>query len=120
MVTVFRRIAVTLVLLALTWASLLPAADEPKFDPLAEAARALATMNVKPGDSPQAGRSQHRNNLAEAGSIPTECDVKKGTNIKWSARLGSHAYSTPVVANGKVFVGTNNDGAYLKRYPRNM
>jgi outer membrane protein assembly factor BamB len=120
MISLFRTIALTLILLALTGAALLPAADESKFDPLAEAARALAKMNVKPGDSPQAGRSQHRNNIAAAESSPTECDIKSGKNIKWSARLGSDTYATPVIANGKVFVGTNNSGGWLKRYPKNV
>ena len=29
-------------------------------------------------------------------------------NVKWVAKLGSQTYGNPVVANGKVFVGTNN------------
>jgi outer membrane protein assembly factor BamB len=41
-------------------------------------------------------------------------DVKTGRNLLWSARLGSHTYGSPVVAGGKVFIGTNNDG---KRNP---
>src|SRR5262245_53087031 len=114
-----RSVYFTLVLVVPAIVSLLAAADDAKFDPLADVARALAKMNVKPGDSPQAGRSQYRNNIAAAGTIPTECDLKTGTNVKWSARLGSDTFSTPVVANGKLFVGTNNSGAYLKRYPRN-
>ncbi|MCH7988134.1 MAG: PQQ-binding-like beta-propeller repeat protein, partial [Planctomycetes bacterium] len=38
-------------------------------------------------------------------------------NIKWSAKLGSQTYGNPVIANGKVYVGTNNGAGYLKRYP---
>src|SRR5262249_32877317 len=34
---------------------------------------------------------------------------KTGKKIKWSAALGSKASGGPVVASGKVFVGTNND-----------
>jgi outer membrane protein assembly factor BamB len=33
----------------------------------------------------------------------------KFKNIKWMARVGSGAYGGPVIAGGKVFVGTNND-----------
>ena len=29
-------------------------------------------------------------------------------NIKWTARLGTEAHSTPVIANGRVLIGTNN------------
>jgi outer membrane protein assembly factor BamB len=103
---------------ALTLASILVGAEDTKSDPLADAARALAKMNVKPGDSPQSGRSQYRNNIAAAGSVPAQCDVKTGKNIKWSAKLGFDTFSTPVVANGKVFVGTNNGAGYLKDHPK--
>src|SRR5262245_55509731 len=34
--------------------------------------------------------------------------------IKWQADLGSRAYGGPIIAGGKVFVGTNNER------PRNM
>jgi outer membrane protein assembly factor BamB len=98
----------------------LPAADNAKYDPIAEAAKALAKMDVKPGDSPQLGKSHYRNNVSDAGSIPTEWDVTAGKNIKWVAKLGSQTYSSPVVANGKVFVGSNNANGYLKRYPSSV
>ena len=41
-------------------------------------------------------------------------------NIKWAVPLGSLTYGNPVVANTRVFVGTNNRGGYLKRYPPNV
>jgi outer membrane protein assembly factor BamB len=37
--------------------------------------------------------------------------------IRWVARLGSECYTTPVVSGSRVFCATNNDGAYLARYP---
>src|SRR5262249_23690713 len=42
--------------------------------------------------------------------VPFDWAVEEGSekNIKWSADLGSKAYGGPVVADGKVFVGTNN------------
>ncbi len=43
-------------------------------------------------------------------NVPTKWDVESGENIKWKATLGSRAYGGPVVAGGKVFVGTNNEG----------
>lgn len=42
-------------------------------------------------------------------NIPGDWDPKTGKNIKWSVPLGSRAYGGPVVANGKLFVGTNNE-----------
>jgi outer membrane protein assembly factor BamB len=42
--------------------------------------------------------------------LPAEFDTSEGSekNVKWSADLGSKAYGGPVVAGGRVFVGTNN------------
>ena len=37
-----------------------------------------------------------------------EIDLATTKNVKWVAKLGSQTYGNPVVANGKVFVGTNN------------
>src|SRR5262249_32266319 len=63
-------------------------------------------------DWPMWGGTIHRNlaNLV-AKNIPDTWDTKKGKekNVKWTARLGTYAYGGPVVAGGKVFVGTNND-----------
>jgi outer membrane protein assembly factor BamB len=44
---------------------------------------------------------------AETG-LPDSFDPATGTNIKWSAELGTETHSTPVVAGGRVFIGTNN------------
>jgi outer membrane protein assembly factor BamB len=41
--------------------------------------------------------------------MPTDWEAKTKANVKWVARLGSRAYGGPVVAGGKVFVGTNNE-----------
>src|SRR5262245_16100712 len=109
------RGAAAILVLAAACAGTLLAADG--YDPLAEAAKALSTMDVRPDDSPQLGKSHYRNNVSDAKNIPTEWDVATGKNIKWSAKLGSQTYSSPVVANGKLFVGTNNANGYLKRYP---
>jgi outer membrane protein assembly factor BamB len=60
---------------------------------------------------PLFGGSLARNlvNLKEK-NIPTEADVTKAKqgNIKWAQDLGSKAYGGPVIADGKIFVGTNN------------
>jgi outer membrane protein assembly factor BamB len=91
--------------------------DDAELGPIAAAVEALAGMNVKSSDCPQFGVSHFRNNISAAGNIPTIWDLKTGRNIKWSAKLGSQTYSSPVVANGRVFIGTNNASAYLERYP---
>ena len=45
-----------------------------------------------------------------ATGIPSSWDVATGKNIKWAAPLGSQSYGNPTIANGRVFVGTNNEG----------
>ena len=56
------------------------------------------------------GNGPHRNmvNLSAEG-LPTRWRVKNNPlNIEWVAQLGSTTYGEPVVADGKVFVSTNN------------
>jgi outer membrane protein assembly factor BamB len=108
---------VVIVVLAAT--ARLVTADAPNYDPVADAAGALAKMDVKPGDCPQFGVSPLRNNVSTAQNIPTQWDVAIGFNVKWSAKLGSQTYGSPVVANGKVFVGTNAHG-YIPRVRQNV
>ena len=56
------------------------------------------------------GNSFVRNMVSGETGLPADWDVKTGKNVKWWADVGSQAYAGPVVAGGKVFVGTNNDG----------
>lgn len=90
------------------------------FDPTAETLKVIKAMKVKPGDWPQWGGSYFRNNVPEGTGIATTWNVEDGTNIKWSAKLGSETYGNPIIANGKVYVGTNNGNGYLKRYPNRV
>jgi outer membrane protein assembly factor BamB len=75
-------------------------------------AAAQAASNGAPkgvADWPMWGGSPDRNMVSDATGLPTEWDVKTGKNIKWVAALGSQSYGNPVVANGVVLVGTNNE-----------
>lgn len=87
-------------LLVVAGLSLVPTAAPPG----AVAAEAAAD------DWPMFGGTPARNlvNL-QAKDIPTQWDIKAGKNVKWKASLGSLAYGGPVVAGGKIFVGTNNE-----------
>jgi outer membrane protein assembly factor BamB len=49
--------------------------------------------------------------------LPTTWDVKTGKNVKWVAELGSQSYGNPVVANGVVMVGTNNEAMRDPKQP---
>lgn len=90
------------------------------YDPTAEIAKDLAKLKVGPKDWPQWGGWSGKNNTPNGKNIPIEWDIDDGTNIKWSAKLGSQTYGNPAIANGKVYVGTNNGAGHLKRYPSNV
>ncbi|MFO0914884.1 MAG: PQQ-binding-like beta-propeller repeat protein [Pirellulales bacterium] len=87
------------------------------FDPTAATMELIGKQQVGPQDWPQWGGSRLRNNVPDAKNIPTAWDIGTGKNVKWSAELGSETYGNPVIANGQVYVGTNNGAGYLKRYP---
>ena len=89
-------------------------------DPTAVAAGRIGKMKVGPKDWPQWGGSYSRNNTPDGKNIPVTWDVSTGVNVVWSMPLGSETYGNPVVANGKVYIGTNNGNGYLKRYPSSV
>ena len=41
-------------------------------------------------------------------NLPATFDTKSNLNIKWSAPLGTETHSTPIVAGGRIYIGTNN------------
>ncbi|MDP6582921.1 MAG: PQQ-binding-like beta-propeller repeat protein, partial [Vicinamibacterales bacterium] len=47
--------------------------------------------------------------VSDATGLPAEWDTDTGLNVKWVAALGSASYGNPVVADGKIFIGTNNE-----------
>lgn len=89
-------------------------------DPVARLQAEQKTRKVGPKDWPQWFGWSAKNNTPDGQNIPETWDVKKGTNVLWSAPLGSQTYGNTVVANGKVYVGTNNYNGYLKKYPKNV
>ncbi len=80
-------------------------------------------------DWPQwGGNDLGRNMYAPAKGLPDtfnpgkvkagseEIDLKTTKNVKWAVKLGSQSYGNPVVSNGKVYVGTNNESPRDKRH----
>ena len=57
------------------------------------------------------GEFPSRNQVSVATGLPTKWDTKTGMNVKWTAKSGSQSYAGPVIADGKVFIGTNNEAA---------
>jgi outer membrane protein assembly factor BamB len=54
------------------------------------------------------GGTPQRNMISPMKGLPDTWDVKTGKNIKWKVQIGSTSYGNPVVADGKIFLGTNN------------
>jgi outer membrane protein assembly factor BamB len=120
------------VLLGLATIRPIPAQDKPSdFNPTKAALAEIAAMKVGKADWPQWGGSTLRNNTPQGKNIAAKWDVgefdketkewtRKQVNIKWQAALGSQTYGNPVVANGKVYVGTNNGAGHLKRFPKEV
>lgn len=67
-------------------------------------------------DSPQWGEKFTHNMVSKEKGLPSEFDPVTRKNIKWIAELGSQTHSTPVIANGRVFIGTNNDKPRNPKY----
>ncbi len=72
------------------------------------------------GDWPMWGRTPQRNMVSDATGIPQAWDAGRldrtteridpdsTRHVKWIAKLGSQSYGNVTVADGRVFVGTNN------------
>ena len=72
-------------------------------------------------DWPMWGRTSDRNMFSTSAGLPDRFDpgkFKSGTetvdlgttkNVKWVAKLGTQSYGNATIAQGKVFIGTNND-----------
>ena len=61
---------------------------------------------------PMWGGTIGRNMVAQMDGISLDFDLETGKNVAWEMNLGSQTYGNPVVSGGKVYVGTNNGGAY--------
>lgn len=81
----------------------------------------LAASSGQAADWPMWGGTPARNMVAQASGIPDDIDSgkflpktetidpKSTRNVRWVGKLGSQAYGSPVVAGGRVYVGTNNE-----------
>jgi outer membrane protein assembly factor BamB len=59
-------------------------------------------------DWPMWGGTAHRNMASAMKGLPDSWDARNGTNVKWKASIGTSSNGNPVVADGKIFLGTNN------------
>ena len=84
---------------------------------LSLAALALVlTLSYASADWPMWGGTPSRNMVSGEKGVSINFDLKAGKdgNVLWQQGLGSQTYGNPIVADGKVFVGTNNGGGWRK------
>ncbi len=61
------------------------------------------------GDQAQWGQAWTRNMVSGEVGLVEDFDPATGRNVKWVAPLGSQTWATPVISQGRIFLGTNND-----------
>src|SRR5688572_7998571 len=69
----------------------------------------LAGPVARGGDQPQWGQRFSRNMVSPETNLPDGFDPATGKNVKWVVPLGTHSYPSPIVAGGRVYIGTNNE-----------
>src|SRR5262249_50308491 len=92
------------------------ACSRPAFEPAADGGAAEPAQQAAADKSaarswPMLGGSPSRNSVNTVDKmIPTEWSVKDGAhkNIKWVADIGDRGYGCPLIADGRIFVSTNN------------
>lgn len=68
----------------------------------------LSAGGVLAADQPQWGHAWTRNMVSIETNLPAQFNPATGQNIRWAAKLGDETHSTPIIANGRVYIGTNN------------
>jgi outer membrane protein assembly factor BamB len=65
-------------------------------------------LGTPAADQPQWGEAWSRNMVSSEKDLPASLDRHSRENAKWIADLGTETHSTPVIAGGRVYIGTNN------------
>ena len=88
---------------------------------------AMTCLPASAKDWPQWGGTPARNMVSDARHLPisfspgrpksktadqTQTGMSSHDGVKWAVRLGSHSYGNTVVADGRVYIGTND--SYLR------
>ena len=68
----------------------------------------LWVASLHAADQPQWGQRWTRNLVSAERDLPDTFDVNTGKNIRWTAKIGTETHSTPIIADGRVYLGTNN------------
>jgi len=68
----------------------------------------LLAGNCFGADQPQLGQAWTRNVVSGERGLPDYFDPVSGSNVAWSVETGTESHATPVIARGRVYIGTNN------------
>ena len=78
----------------------------------------VITLAAQAGDWPTFFGDNARNAVSPETNLPAEfvpgtmhldsTNAPKTTNLKWRAKFHTHAYGGPVIADGRIFIGTSN------------
>lgn len=72
-------------------------------------AACLGSLPILPAaDQPQWGQAWSRNQISLERGLPASFDPVSGSNLLWSAQLGTETHGSPIIAGGRVYIGTNN------------
>ncbi|MEX2579646.1 MAG: PQQ-binding-like beta-propeller repeat protein [Verrucomicrobiales bacterium] len=102
-----------------------PAEEETRPTPAPESAESVPGG----GEWPEWGRDSTNNMMSPATGVPTdftagelneEGEAENAKHLKWVAEMGSQAYGTATVKDGRVFVGTNNEEPRLESVTGDM
>ncbi len=81
---------------------------------VALATASLLCATLPAADWPMLGGRPDRNMVSGEKNLPVTWDAGEKSpkkNLKWSAPLGNVTFGAPVIAGGRVFIGTDNDSA---------
>ncbi len=67
----------------------------------------MACPSARAADSPQWGAAWSRNLVSDEANLPDSFDPATGENVKWSVPTGRDTNGSPVVAGGRVLIGTD-------------
>ena len=84
--------------------------EQPATQPAAADRARAGTKPSRTGDWLMWGGMPDRNMISHEKNIPDKWNIKTGENVKWRAKLGSQTYGNPSIYDGRIFVGTNNNG----------
>ncbi len=67
-----------------------------------------AAVAAPAADQPQFGQAWSRNMVSAEVGLPVRIGPEEKSVLRWAVDIGTESHSTPVVAGGRVYVGTNN------------